>query len=210
MSYQENGYVVPDFKQDRYINFEILLKSNDIETIAEKILEASYEEVDLLKKDSIDKLLDFAYFKIQTGYVHIENMAYPTRKITDADLENRLRLLINVHLYPEIVLKLLKFFSRNIYDPDSNLYLAELIESEEIIRSIYETFLLFKRDIFKTDPDERSLNVKRIQQFSPRSDNRLSSPLDSASRLKYILEYFHVKGRGGNVFSKDDLSMSKA
>jgi hypothetical protein len=104
---------------------------------------------------------------------------------------------------------LLKFFMRNVHDSDTNLYIANLIYSEKIIRSIYDTYELFRKDIFKTDMDERALNVKRIQQYSPRSDNKLSSPLDAAARLKYILEFFLLKYDISHVYTREDIRFAR-
>jgi len=191
------------------LNYELLIRYVDLETAGDKILEASYETDDFMKKDALDRFLDFVFFKVQTGYIYIYNLAYPLRRMSDEDLEEKVSELINEYLYPEIVLKLLKIFARNLHDSDSNLSLANLITSEAIIRSIYETYLLFKKDIFNKDLDERALNVKRIQQFSSRSDNKLSSPLDAAARFKYILEFFMIKMDVDHIFSREDIMLSK-
>ena len=116
--------------------------------------------------------------------------------------------LINEKLYPEIVLKLLKYFTRNNRDPDTNLYLAYMINSEDIIRAIYETYLLFKNDIFVSDPDRRTMNVKRIQQVSPRTENKFASPLDAACRFKYILEFIALKQRVDHIYTMSDLLLT--
>ena len=47
----------------------------------------------------------------------------------------------------------------------------------------------FKKDIFKKDKEARATNVKRLQQYVSAAEDRFSSPLDAACRLKYILEY---------------------
>jgi len=185
-----------------------LLKDYSLEEAADRILESTYGEIDIMKKDAVDRFLDFIYFKVQTGYWENLNVAYPTKKMNDAELEPLLVALMNDHLYPEIVLKLLRFFTRNVHDPDTNLFIASLIRSDEIMRSIYETFLLFKKDIFLPDQEKRCLNVKRVQQFSPRSDNKLSSPLDAAARLKYILEFLYEKFEPDHLFTKDDLRLA--
>jgi len=197
-------------EESNIIDYESLLKTYDLQKVADDILEASYGVVDIMKKDSIDRLLDFIYFKVQTGFWNYGHMAYPTKTMNDKQLEDKLIDLINNYLYPEIVLKLLKFFTRNIHDSDSNLYVANLITSEDVIKSIYEAYILFKKDIFEKDEDKRSLNVKRIQQFSPRSDNKLSSPLDAAARLKYILEFLYSVRSVDHIFTKEDLMLSKA
>ncbi len=59
-------------------------------------------------------------------------------RMIDAELERKIVELINEHLYPEIVLRILKYFTRNIHDADANLHVAWLIRSDAIIRSIYE------------------------------------------------------------------------
>ena len=188
-------------------DFENLLKEGDLARAAEAILESSYEEVDFMRKDTVDRFLDFVYFKVQTGYWDSENMLFPYKRMVDRELEARIMELLNVHLYPEIVLKLLKFFTRNVHDPDTNLYMANLLNSEEIIRSLYDTYILFKRDIYELDQEKRSLNVKRIQQFSARSESKLSSPLDAAARLKYILEFLYDKHKISHLFPRDRKSV---
>jgi len=193
------------FEDSLFIDFEALLRSDDLEAIADKILSGALAETDFMKKDFLDKFLDFIYFKVQTGYLDIISMAYPSRRMTDKELEKKVIEIVNEHLYPEIVLRILKYFTRQIHDPDSNLYIANLITSEKIITSIFETYRLFRKDIFIRDPDKRSLNVKRIQQFSSRSDNRLSSPLDAAARLKYILEFLALKYNLQHLYTPEDL-----
>jgi hypothetical protein len=127
----------------------------------------------------------------------------------DHELEKKIIEIINKHLYPEIIFRILKFFTRNVHDADTNLYIANLIYSEDIIKSIYDTFKLFKKDIFTNDRDRRTLNVKRIQQYSPRSENKLSSPLDAVARLKYILEFFLVKYDLAHLYTKEDLLLGR-
>ncbi|HOO73623.1 MAG TPA: hypothetical protein PK926_17820 [Spirochaetota bacterium] len=195
-------------QESRFIDFEFLLKSENLDVVAEIILEGTYGEMDFMKKDIIDRFLDFIYFKTQTGHIDIPHMVYPLKRMMDKDLEKKVVALINEHLYPEIVLHVLKFFSRNIHDPDSNLCLANLIVSDEIITSVYETYRLFKKDIFNPHPDKRTLNVKRVQQFSPRSDNKLSSPLDQAAIYKYILEFFANRKDMSHLFTAEDLMLS--
>ncbi len=215
-SYHENGFYDESENSsegslpvaESTFDYVALLKEHDPAEAAEMILESTYGEIDIMKKDAVDRFLDFIYFKVQTGYWENPNVAYPTKKMNDHELEALIVDLLNNHLYPEIVLKLLKFFTRNIHDPDTNLYIANLIVSEDIMRSIYETFILFKKDIFIPDPDRRSLNVKRIQQFSPRTDNKVSSPLDAAARLKYVLEFIYEKLKPDHIFTKENLRMS--
>jgi len=190
------------------LNLETLLKERDLEQVAETLLEDSFRNTDIMKKDSLDRFLDLAHFKAQTGLPEILHMAYPTKRMMDRELEKRVVELINTHLYPEIILKLLKYFTRNIHDADTNLYLANLVHSEDIIRSIYETFVLFKKDIFVSDPERRTINVKRVQQFSPRTDNKTASPLDAASRLKYILEFIALKQDVSHIYRAENLRMS--
>jgi len=194
-----------DLAKSELINYDSILRYTKLELVAEKMIEGTYGEADFMKKDTIDKFLEFVHTKVQTGYLDIPSMAYPTRRMMDKELEKKIIELINVHLYPEIVLRLLKFFARNVYDSDSNLYIANLIQSEDIIRSIFETFKLFRKDIFIANPDKRALNVKRMQQFSPRTDNRQSSPLDASCRLKYILEFLSITHDTGQIYTKEDL-----
>jgi hypothetical protein len=202
-----------DTEEDLYlshiIDFDDLLKSHDLETAAAMLSAGALEMSDFMKKDVIDRFLDFVFFKVQTGNVDIPSMVCPTKRMLDSVLEQKIIELINVHLFPEVIFRLLKFFTRNIHDSDTNLYIANLIYSEEIIKSIYEAYRLFKKDIFKNDRDKRTLNVKRIQQYSPRSDNKQSSPLDAAARLKYILEFFLIKYNISHIYTKEDIALSR-
>lgn len=192
------------------IDFDDLIRNNDCEYIANFLTEGTLEMDEFMKRDVLDRFLDYVFFKVQTGGVEILNLAYPTKRMLDRDLEKKIMELMNEHLYPEIVYRLLRFFTRNVHDSDSNLYLANLIYSEEIIRAIYETYCMFKKDIFISDPDQRAMNVKRIQQYSPRADSRQSSPLDAAARLKYILEFFLIKNPNLKVYTKEDLLLSRS
>lgn len=194
-------------EKSQLINFEKIIKTEKLEDVAEKLVESTFVEQHFMRKDAIDRLLDFTFFKIQTGSFHVIHMAYPTKRMHDKELEARIRSLINEHLYPEIVLRILKFFARNIHDSDTNLYIANLVESESIIRSVYDTFKLFQKDIFVYNPDKKSLNVKMIQQFSPQSDVSLSLPLDACARFKYILEYFYIKQKVSHIYTLDDIAM---
>ncbi len=187
------------------IDFQSFLKSGPLENIAEKILDSLYGDTDMMRRDLLDKFLEYIYKRCMTGYVDIPSMAYPTKRMMDKDLEIRVKSLINEHLYPDIVLRILKFFLRNVHEADSNLYLANLIESDEIITSILDTYRLLKKDIFKPDEDERTLNVKRIQQFFKHSENKLSSPLDACARLKYILEFFAIKKNVSHLYKSEDI-----
>jgi hypothetical protein len=191
------------------VDFDDLLKSNKIETVAAMLSEGALEMGDFMKKDIIDRFLDFAFFKVQTGNEDIPSLVYPTKRMLDGELEKKIIELINVQLFPEIIFRVLKFFMRNVHDSDTNLYIANLIYSDKIIKSIYDTYKLFKKDIFKTDKDGRTLNVKRIQQYSPRSDNKLSSPLDAAARLKYILEFFSLKYDISHIYTKEDIIFAR-
>jgi len=200
--------VLRPLKESESVNFDELLKGDDYEFIASVITEGIFGEIDFMKKDSLDRFLDFIYFKVQTGNIEVLNMAYPTKRMRDELMEKKIIRLLNDHLYPEIIFRLLKFFTRNMHDPDTNLYIAYLIESDNIIKSLYETFKLFKKDIFKPEADKRALNVKRIQQFSAMSDNKHSSPLDKAAILKYILEFLALKQDVKHIFTKKDISMA--
>jgi len=190
------------------INFEHLIRDFPLEEVAEKIVEDSYGSFDFLRKDAIDKFIDFIFKKTNTGYIETLNFAFYTKRMNDKYLEKQIIELLNKHLYPEIILKLLKYFTRSIITSESDLNIAYLIRSEDIIKSIYETFLLFKKDIFITDAEKRSLNVKRIQQFSTHSDNKLSSPLNTAARFKYILEFFLYNLDIDHIYKKEDILLS--
>ena len=193
--------------KSQLINFEKIIKNEKLEDVAEMLVESTFAEHHFMRKDAIDRLLDFAFFKIQTGAYYILHMAYPTKRMHDRDMETRIIRLMNELLYPEIVLRVLKFFARNIHDSDTNLYIANLVESDAIISSVYETFKLFQKDIFIYSPEKKSLNVKRIQQFSPQSDYKLSLPLDACARFKYILEFFQVKQDVSHIYTSEDILM---
>jgi hypothetical protein len=96
-----------------------------------------------------------------------------------------------------------------MYNSDTNLYIANLIHSDEIILSIFNTYQLIKKDIFITDPQKRTLNVKRIQQFPKHSENTKSSPLDPAARFKYILEFLAIDNRVEHIYTQHDLLLSQ-
>ena len=196
-------------EKSQLINFEKIIKNERLEEVAEKLIESTFVEQHFMRKDAIDRLLDFVFFKIQTGSFHVVHMAYPTKRMHDKELEERIIELINEHLYPEIVLRILRFFSRNIHDSDTNLYIANLIESESIIRSVYDTFKLFQKDIFIYNLEKKTLNVKMIQQFSARSDIALSLPLDACARFKYVLEFFAIKQNVSHIYTFDDLLLAK-
>ena len=194
-------------EKSQLINFEKIIKNEKLEDVAEKLVESTFAEQHFMRKDAIDRLLDFTFFKIQTGSFHVIHMAYPTKRMHDKDLEAKIISLINEHLYPEIILRVLKFFARNIHDSDTNLYIANLIESESIIRAVYDTFKLFQKDVYIYNPERKSLNVKMIQQFSPQSDISLSLPLDACARFKYVLEYFSIKQKVNHIYTTDDILM---
>lgn len=192
----------------RSIHIENLLKERDLETIASVLLEDTFRDTDIMRKDSLDRFLDYAAFKARTGIPYIPSLAYPSMRMIDPELESRVIELVNEHLYPEIVLKILKFFTRNMHDSDSNLHVAWLIRSDDIIRSIYETYIRFRSDVFAPDPDTRSVNVKRIMQASPRTDNSVASPLDAACRLKYVLEFIALNRNVSHIFTEEELRLA--
>ncbi len=197
-----------DPNKSQLINFEKIILNESLELVAEKLVESTFVEQHFMRKDAIDRFLDFTYFKVQTGAYYVIHLAYPTKRMHNRELEGKIKLLINELLYPEIVLRVLKYLTRNIHESDTNLYIANLVESEEIIQSIYETFNLFKKDIFLYNPEQKSLNVKMIQQFSPQSDYKLSLPLDACARLKYVLEFFYIKQNVKHLYSLDDITMT--
>lgn len=199
-----------DPEKSQLINFEKIIKNEKLEDVAEKLIESTYVEQHFMRKDAVDRFLDFVFFRVQTGYFHIIHMAYPFKRMHDIELEERVVELINEHLIPEIVLRMLRFFTRNIHNSDTNLYMANLVESESIIQSVYNTFLLFKKDIFIYDREKKCLNVKRIQQFSAQSDSSLSLPLDACARLKYILEFFLIKHNVAHIYTMEDIKMDSA
>ncbi len=190
------------------LDLESLFKENQLEQIAQSLLEGTFKAFDLLKKDSLDKFLDFVAFKVKTGRTHIISLAYPAMRMYDEELEKKVIQVLNYHLFPDIILRILKFFTRNIHNSDTNLNMAYLIESDDIIRAIYETFVLFRKDIFNPDKNRRTLNVKRIQQYPPAKDNVHSSPLDAACRLKYVLEFIALKQHAEHIYTAKDLLLT--
>ena len=198
-----------DVIHDKSINIYSMLKENaKLEDVANEILSDTFGEYDIFRKDIIDKFLDFVIMKVRTGKAYILNAAYPTKRMEDEELEKKIVELINVHLYPDIIFKILKYLARNVHDADSNLYLAYLITSDEIIKSIYDTFLLFKKDILEPDREKRTLNVKRIQQFPPATEHRFSSPLDATARFKYVLEFIALKQNVEHIYKNYELSLA--
>ncbi len=209
LEFKQGNELVELDKAD-FLKIEKLIREEkNLENVAELILEGSYKSVDIFRKDSLDRFLDFIVSKVRTGSYYIPSLAYPTRRMSDKDLEEKIIKLINVHLNPEIIFPILKYFARNIKESDKNLYLAYLIASDDIIKSIYETFLLFKKDIFFPDPEKRALNVKRIQQFPPTVDTNTSSPLDAICRFKYILEFIALKQNVQHIYTADDVKLSR-
>jgi len=199
-----------ELESGELLDLESLFKESDLESIAHSLIEGTFKAYDLLKKDSLDKFLDFVTFKVKTGRSHIINLAYPSMRMYDEDLEAKVIQVMNYHLFPDIILRILKYFTRNIHNSDTNLHLAYLIEADDIIRAIYETFLLFRKDIFNPDKNRRTLNVKRIQQYPPAKDNVHSSPLDAACRLKYVLEYISLKQHTDHLFTGKNITLSAA
>ncbi|HOF13815.1 MAG TPA: hypothetical protein PLN01_05795, partial [Spirochaetota bacterium] len=111
----------------------LLRERKPLAEIAQYILEGAFVELDMERKDSLDRFLEFVYSKVQRGNPYIIHLAYPTKRMTDTELETKVKELINVHLNPDIVLPLLKIFTRNVHNADSNLYIAYLIEADNII-----------------------------------------------------------------------------
>ncbi len=196
-------------KEEKKIkDIETLLKERrPLEDIAQDILEGAFGELDMDRRDSLDRFIDFVYSKAQRGNIYIIHLAYPTKRMTDTELENKVKELINVHLNPDIILPVLKFFTRNVHNSDTNLYIAYLIEDDNIIKAIYDTFLLFKKDIFETDKEKRTQNVRRIQQFLARIESSSASPLDAAARLKFILEFLALKQNVNHIYTADDVKL---
>ena len=120
--------------ESRMVDFDDLLRSDSLEDVGQRLSEGALEMADFMRKDVIDRFLEFVFFKVQTGNMDIPSMAYPTRRMLDGELEKKIIELINVHLYPEIIFRLLKFFTRNLHDADTNLYIANLVYSEDIIK----------------------------------------------------------------------------
>jgi len=212
--YPDEQSLMEDFvdeiqKPEKPFDVYSLFKENKhLEDIANEILGGSFDELDIKKKEPLDKFLDFVLLKVRTGELDVVNMAYPSKRIQDRVMEKKIIELINVHLQPEIIIKILKYFARNVHDSDTNLYLANLITSESIIRSIFDTFQQFKKDILESDPHRRTKNVKTLQQFPQTTPEKYSSPLDAACRLKYVLEFIALKQDVSRIYTKKELSLS--
>ncbi len=192
-----------------FVNIENLIRTeSNLERITKLIVETTYDDYYASKKDTLDRFLDFIYFKAKSGISHVVNLAYPSKRIADEKIEKKVKILLNENMMPEIILRILKFFTRNIQNSDTNLYLAELIENKQIIQSIFETFTLFKNDISEKDQTRRYLNVKSIQQFPSKTQDKFSSPLDAACRLKYVLEYMALKENMSQIYTEDELKLS--
>ena len=96
------------------------------------------------------------------------------------------------------------------YDQLLNFILKRVSDkaTAEQMKSIFNTFKLFKKDIAIMDRRKRTRNVKSIQQFPAVSQIDLSSPLDSACRLKYVLEFFMLERDIGKIYTMDDLKLA--
>lgn len=197
--------------RNAFVSIENILKSDmALEEAADRILDTVLMENDIVtKKDALDRFIDYVYFKSRTGHDHIVNLAYPSKRIADESIEKKASLLINVHLVPMIIFSLLKFFTRNVQSSDTNLYVAQLLESDEVIQPIYNTFVMFRNDIREKDPSARTKNVKQLQQYVSSAEDRFSSPLDAACRLKYILEYLAITRNVSHLYSLEDIRLSK-
>ena len=191
-----------------FVDFENIIHQNSPKDAAAIILESSDEKINFMHKDIFDRFIEFIYFKAQTGYWEEFNDAYPTKRMNDKILEKKIAEMLNEHLYPNIVPRILKFMTRNLYEPDTNLFIANLIYSKDIIRSIYETYLLFKKDVYSNNKETRYLNILKIQQFAVQHNNDLSSPLDAATKLKYVLEFLSLKNDLDDIFKKEDILLS--
>ena len=210
MDYHDTDLVdLYDYNSGELLDIESLLKEENLESAGQKIIEGTFKAFDIQNKDSLDKFIEFVTFKAKTGYSYILNLAYPTMRMNDMALEQRVIEMLNIHLYPDIIFKILKYLTRNIHNSDTNLHLAFLIQSDEIIKSVYDTFLLIKKDIFISDANKRTLNVKRIQQFPPATGNASSSPLDAAARLKYVLEFLALKQNVSHLYRQENLLLSE-
>jgi|GEM_PF-230469 len=196
--------------QNAFVNIENILKSNiPLEDAADRILETVLLDSSMItRKDALDRFLDYVHFKARTGEDYILNIAYPSKKIPDEELERKIIELINIHLIPSIIFPILKFFTRNVQRSDTNLYIAHLLRSESVIRPVYETFLMFKKDVFIQDKDLRSKNVKKIQQYVASADEKYSSPLDAACRLKFVLEYISLENDTSAIYSPEDIRLA--
>jgi hypothetical protein len=193
--------------QNAFVNIENILKSNiPLDEAADRILDTVLMDNDIItKKDVLDRFLDYIHFKAKTGHDHIINLAYPTKRIDDPYLEGRIIELVNIHLVPGIIFPLLKYFTRNVQNSDINLYVAQILQHDDVIKPLYETFLMFKKDVFNQNKTARTKNVKRLQQHTASVDDRTSSPLDAACRLKYILEYIAIKQNVSHLYTKENL-----
>ena len=72
------------------INIGNLLKERDIEAIASVLLEDTFRDTDIMRRDSLDRFLDYAAFKAKTGIAYIPSLAYPSMRIIDTELEKKI------------------------------------------------------------------------------------------------------------------------
>lgn len=193
--------------QNSILDFDDLLKTKlSNQDIANVILNKSYDDEEIItRRDTLDRFLDFIYFKVKTGEPHIINLAYPSQRMADKDLENKIIDILNYRLMPDIIIKILRYFTINLKNSQTNLFLAYLIVDAGLIKPIYESFKTFKKDVFLDTVEARCRSVKNLQQHTQRTDPVFSNPLDSACRFKYILEYILLKQNIKNLYSADDL-----
>ncbi len=59
--------ILSALEESRSINIENLLKERDLEAIASVLLEDTFRDTDIMRKDSLDRFLDYAAFKAKTG-----------------------------------------------------------------------------------------------------------------------------------------------
>ncbi|HQL81247.1 MAG TPA: hypothetical protein PK307_03545, partial [Spirochaetota bacterium] len=69
--------------ESQLVDFDDLLRNNAIENVAQRLSEGALEMADFMRKDVIDRFLEFVFFKVQTGNMDIPNLAYPTRRMLD-------------------------------------------------------------------------------------------------------------------------------
>jgi hypothetical protein len=50
--------------------------------------------------------------------------------------------------------------------------------------------------------------VKKIQQYVASADEKYSSPLDAACRLKFVLEYIALENDTSAIYSPEDIRLA--
>jgi len=63
----ESSQSAAALEESKAVNIDNLLKERDLDLIASTIVEDTLRDTDILRKDLLDRLLDYVIFKISTG-----------------------------------------------------------------------------------------------------------------------------------------------